>query len=128
MGNLLNDQINESWSLSLVDSSGQNNDRLISSHPYLAKILESLVNVQLCSFLPEKCILNVNQSGFRPGHSTITATTLVVNDLVNSLDTKMKCAALFENLSKAFDTVDHAISLNKLSSIGLSSDTCSWLS
>jgi hypothetical protein len=38
----------------------------------------------------------------------------------------MKCAALFVDLSKAFDTVDHAILLNKLSSKRLSSDAGSW--
>jgi hypothetical protein len=70
--------------------------------------------------------LNVNQSGFRPGHNTITATPLVVKDLVNALDTQMKCAALFVKLSKAFDSVYHAILLIKLCSIGLSSDACSW--
>ena len=81
---------------------------------------------KLAIFLSEKCILNVNQSGFRPGHSTITAATLGLNDLLNAVDTKIKCAALFVDLSKDFDTVDHAILLNKLSSIGLSSDACSW--
>ena len=34
----------------------------------------------------------------------------------------MKCADLFVDLSKAFNTDDHAILFNKLSSIGLSSD------
>ena len=69
--------------------------------------------------------MNINQSGFKPGHSTITTTTLVVYDLVNALDTKIKCAALFVHMSKAFDTVDHAILLTKLSSVGLSPDACS---
>jgi hypothetical protein len=80
----------------------------------LPKILESFVNVQLCSLF-EKW----------PGHKTVTATILVVNDLVNALDTKMKWAALFVDLSKAFHTVDHAILLNMLS---LSADAVSWLS
>jgi hypothetical protein len=34
--------------------------------------------------------------------------------------------ALFIDLSKAFDTVDHAILLGKLSSIGLGLNTCDW--
>jgi hypothetical protein len=39
----------------------------------------------------------------------ITATTLVVHDLVNALHTTMKCAALFVDPSNPFDTVDQAI-------------------
>ena len=68
--------------------------------------------------------MNINQSGLRPGYSTITAPTLVVNDIVNALDAKMNCAA-FVDLSSAFDTVDNAILLNTLFWIGLGSDACS---
>jgi hypothetical protein len=105
------------------DSCDLNNYRPISRLPCLVKILECTT---LLFFLSEKYILNVNQSGFRPGHSTISVTTFVLNDLVKTLDTKMKCATLLVDLSKSFDTVDHAILLNKLTSIGLSYDTCSW--
>lgn len=55
-----------------------------------------------------------------------SATMLVVNDIANALDDRKHCAALFVDLSKAFDTVDHAILLSKLSSIGVGTDACRW--
>ena len=36
------------------------------------------------------------------------------------------CGAVFLDLSKAFDTVDHTILLRKLSSFGVTSDTAKW--
>ena len=36
------------------------------------------------------------------------------------------CGAVFLDLSKAFDTVDHTIMLRKLSSFGVTSDTAKW--
>ena len=91
----------------------------------LAKILESLVNRQLQYFLSVNNTLSSKQSGFRPKHSTITATVCVVNYITNALDNRKYCAALFIDLSKAFDPVDHVILLGKLS-IGLGLDACRW--
>ena len=108
------------------DASVVNNYRPISKLSCLAKILETLIKRQLCSFLTINNILNTSQSGFRPGHSTITATSLVINDITTELDRKQKCAAIFIDLAKAFDTVDHAILVKKLASIGLDSMACSW--
>lgn len=48
---------------------------------------------------------------------------LVVNDIAIGLDNRKSCAAMFIDLSKAFDT-DYGTLLNKLSSIGLGSDVC----
>ena len=107
------------------ESRDLDNYRTISRLPCLAKILESLVNKQLCYFLSVNGILNVYQSRFRPKHTT-TATMLVVNDIANALDDRKDCAAMFVDLSKASDTVDHVILLNKLSSIGLGTDAFRW--
>lgn len=41
-------------------------------------------------------------------------------DIIEALDCKKYCAALFIDLSKAFDTVDHIIWTEKLHRIGLS--------
>lgn len=126
-------KIPKSWKTAFVlqllkggDGSELDNYRPISTLSCLAKILESLVNRQLQSFLTVNSTLSSNQSGFRPKHSTSTATVRVVNDITNALDNRKYCAALFIDLSKAFDTVDHAILLGKLSSIGLGLDACRW--
>ena len=49
----------------------------------------------------------------------------VVNDIANILDKKQSCAALFIDLSKAFDT-DHHILKQRLASIGISSHAVGW--
>lgn len=103
-----------------------NNYRPISKLPCLSKILESLTNNQLKAFLSRHSILATHQSGFRAQHSTITAATLVLNDIVSALDRKEHCAALFVDLTKAFDTVDHALLLHKLMDIGFDSNASNW--
>ena len=68
------------------DRGDLNNYRPISKLSCLAKIMESLVNNQVKIFLSEHSVLSPHQSGFREKHSTISATTLVVNDFASALD------------------------------------------
>ena len=89
-------------------------------------MLESSVNNQVKAFLSSHSVLSPHQSGFRSNHSTISATTLVINDIVSALDNKKHCAAIFIDLSKAFDTVDHSLLMNRLYSIGFDKSACSW--
>uniref|UniRef100_A0A3B3HCE9 Reverse transcriptase domain-containing protein n=1 Tax=Oryzias latipes TaxID=8090 RepID=A0A3B3HCE9_ORYLA len=103
------------------------NYRPISNLCVLSKILESLVCEQLKEFLYSNELLSTLQSGFRKKHSTITAATKVINDILVALDNKQYCAALFIDLSKAFDTVDHIVLKQRLISFGLSDHAVSWL-
>ena len=103
-----------------------NNYRPISKLCVLVKILESLVADQVKEFLISNKILAEYQSGFRKNHSTTTAALKVVSDFIHFLDFKEHCAALFIDLSKAFDTVDHVILKNRLKGIGLSEHSVSW--
>uniref|UniRef100_A0A669EJS2 Reverse transcriptase domain-containing protein n=1 Tax=Oreochromis niloticus TaxID=8128 RepID=A0A669EJS2_ORENI len=102
------------------------NYRPISNLCVLAKVLESLVSEQLKEFLYSKEILSKLQSGFRKQHSAVTAATKVINDILVALDKKQHCASLFIDLSKAFDTVDHAILKQRLLLLGLSRHVVSW--
>ncbi len=90
------------------------NYRPISKLCILSKKLENLVNKQLTQYLNDYNILSSNQSGFRKGHLK------GLNDIVESLDNKQHCVCLFIDLSKAFDTVDHNILLDRLRWVGLS--------
>lgn len=80
-----------------------NNYRPISKLCILAKLFERIISDQLKEFLESNNILSL-QSGFRKQHSTITAALKVLNDLIEAMDSKKYCVALFIDLSKAFDT------------------------
>ena len=48
------------------------------------------------------------------------------NYIINALDKKQHCAALFVDSSKAFDSVDHELLLARLRNIGLSEGAVNW--
>ena len=108
------------------DPSDVNNYRPISKLCIVAKILEKIISEQLKDFLDSNCILNNFQSGFRKQHSTVTAALKVFNDLIEALDLKKVCVALFIDLSKAFDTVDHKILITIFRKIGISNQASTW--
>ena len=54
------------------------------------------------------------QSGFREKHSCQTSLTRIINDWLDAMDNGNYIGALFLDLRKAFDLVDHTILLHKL--------------
>lgn len=109
-----------------LDPSVLSNYRPVLNLTFLSKILEKVVFNQLKDFLNSHDIFEKYQSGFRAKHSTETALTKVVNDLRCNMD--MKKLSVLLDLSAAFDTVDHAILLDRLHTlIGLSGTVFNWL-
>ena len=64
--------------------------------------------------------------GFRSGYGSVTATLKVLNDVTIALDSKQCCAAIFIDLAKAFDTVDHSNLVDRLRGIGVSEGFLAW--
>ena len=95
------------------------NYRPISLLPALSKILEKVVHRRLYHFLEQQNILYTNQFGFRRKHSTIDAVTKFITDVVQSFEHKQSTLAVYLDLSKAFDTMDHNILHNKLEHYGV---------
>ena len=67
-----------------------------------------------------------SQYGFRKSHSTESACLELVNKLTEQLENNETPFCIFIDLSKAFDTLDHNILLNKLKYYGLDDISLSW--
>ena len=102
------------------------NYRPISLLPVISKILEKVVHCRLYSFLTRYNILNDSQYGFRHKHSTINAITEITNDIMSSFDMKHTSLAVYLDLSKAFDTIDHSILLKKMEHYGIRGISLEW--
>ena len=76
--------------------------------------------------LGETYLLSNKQFGFRKGISTTTALTSFADEVLLNMEQGKLCGAVFIDLTKAFDTVDHQIMLCKLSEIGLSETALHW--
>ena len=108
------------------DPSQVNNYRPISLLPSISKILEKIVYKRLDSFLLLNNILISSQFGFRKKFSTDFAITKLLDNVVQSLSNKEHVIAIFMDLSKAFDTIDHNILLYKLEKYGIRGIVLSW--
>lgn len=122
----LKNKLPTAWKTSIVtpifkygDSKKTTNYRPISLINNTAKIFEYCLKKRLIDYLEKYHILHKHQYGFRKNFSTEHAVHELINIVINGLDNNKKCLAIFMDLSKAFDTVNHEILLAKLDSIGI---------
>ena len=83
------------------------------------KIYEKILFRRLYNFLEKYNILYEFQFGFRQGHSTEHALVEIVDKMKQAIDNNELTCAIFLDLSKAFDTVNHEILLYKLDHYGI---------
>ena len=75
----------------------------------LLPVLEKIVSEQLMHHLETNHYLHPLQFGFRRNHSTESATCFLTENIKHSLDKGHVVGAVFLDLKKAFDTVNHDI-------------------
>ena len=102
------------------------NYRPISVLPVASKLLERAVHSQLYTFLNEHHLLNPYQCGFRKYHSTESAAISFTDSVRRGMDQGLLTGAVFIDLRKAFDTVDHETIAAKLKSFGIFDIELKW--
>ncbi|KAJ8047339.1 putative serine racemase [Holothuria leucospilota] len=103
------------------------NYRPVSLLPSVSKLFEHLMYNRISSFIPKHNILTSFQYGFRKGYSTDMAAVNLVDKVSTALDNKLSAIGIFIDLSKAFDTIDHSILLNKLFAYGFRGVSYTWI-
>ena len=92
-----------------LDKDVLKNYRPVSNSPFISKLIEHVACKQLISHLDKNNLSEKYQSAYRQHHSTETALTVFLNDLLTSL-----AFLVLLDLSVAFNTIDHEILLNWL--------------
>ena len=82
--------------------------------------------VRLHEFLELHSIIYPNQYGFRPGCSTTHSLISITETINKTIEDNMYGCGIFIDLKKAFDTVNHAILLQKLKHYGIRNKALAW--
>lgn len=102
------------------------NYRPISVLTCFSKLLEKLMYKRLIKFIEKNKILTPHQHGFRENRSTELAIIEFTNRLTNAIDNGQFTVGIFLDLSKAFDTINHRILIQKLEHYGIRRITKLW--
>jgi len=95
-----------------------NNYRPISLLSVLSKVFEKVINKQLTDIV-ENGFIDDNQFGFRKAHSTEDALLKFADTVQKELSNKKHVVSVFVDVSKAFDSCDHGILVEKIKKTGL---------
>lgn len=110
------------------DRESMSNYRPVSQLHFLSKLIERVVARRLTEYLTVNELFDSNQAAYRSNHLCETVVTHLCDAALRGMDTGRVTALLLLDLSSAFDTVDHSILLECLSSIGVQGEALRWFS
>ena len=104
------------------DPLNKENYRPVSLLSHMSKVFERLLHKQVKTFMSNK--LSNKLSGFRKNYNTQYCLTYMLEKWKNTLEKGKHVGAVFMDLSKAFDTINHALLIAKLKAYRFSNNTC----
>jgi len=103
------------------------NYRPISVLSSVSKVFERIIYNQIYEHFQSKKLFYKSQHGFRSSHSTESAMLELLDKIINDMDENKCPINVYMDLSKAFDTLDHSILLDKLHHYGFRGNSLNLL-
>ncbi len=101
------------------DETEFSNYRPISLLPAISNIFEKVISTQTYKYFTKQKLFYKSQYGFRNEHSTEYATLEIVDRLMTEMDKNETLINIYLDRSKAFDTLDHNILIQKFKYYGI---------
>lgn len=95
------------------------NYRPIALLPLIAKLFEKIIHTRLYNFLDDTNYFSPCQGGFRLNMGTYHTLATMLSYVYDNFNNSIPVSAIFLDLSKAFDSIDHSSLLIKLKSAGI---------
>lgn len=106
-----------------IHKSGSKNEcgnyRPISILNSISKIFEKAINIRIKNFISKTIGFDQNQYGFLENSGTESAITATLEQIYDALDEGHFVGAVFIDLTKAFDVVNHSRLVNFLDKLGI---------
>ncbi|GBM73616.1 putative RNA-directed DNA polymerase from transposon BS [Araneus ventricosus] len=107
------------------DAQDCKNYRPIAILSPMSKIFESIIHKRL--FHQVKNLISPSQHGFIPKRSSATNLFCLTNKIISSFQIGSQLDVIYTDFSKAFDSIDFGILLNKLHGLGFHVNLTDWL-
>ena len=107
------------------DDLGKENYRHVSVLPHVSKVFERIMYHQINDYMKDK--LSKQLTGFRKNHSTQRSLSCMLEIWKKVLDKGGYNCAIFMDLSKAFDTLNHDLLTAKLGVYGFETNTLRYM-
>ena len=108
------------------DKTDVSNYRPVSLLPLPGKLIEKVVHSRITNYFDVHDIITDKQGGFRKGFSTASSIAYLTDVLFAEMNKGLTSLAVFVDLRKAFDTVNHGVLLAKLKCYGIKGVNLRW--
>ena len=103
------------------------NYRPVALTSHLIKVFEKVVRKKIVTFLQEHNLFNSSQHGFLEGRSCLSQLLCHFDRITSELENGRGVDVVYLDFAKAFDKVDHGITLRKISDLGIRGHLGRWL-